>query len=246
MRSDLQWRSLLDPMMRRRVQGYVRRKLGFYGERSYAQSGEDIILRHLFDILGVARPNYLDIGANQPISLSNSYLFYRQGSRGVCIEPDPALLTDFSRKRPRDTVLGVGVAAEPGELEFFVMSVSSLNTFSAEEARHSETLGHRIVNHLKIPVITVDEAFKKCGPVPDFVSIDVEGLDEAVVSNIDFDRFRPAAFCIETLTYAENGEGKKKEAIFEIFSRNGYFPYADTHVNTIFVEEKRWRKKGQV
>ncbi|MFH2220250.1 MAG: FkbM family methyltransferase, partial [Pseudomonadota bacterium] len=77
----------------------------------------------------------------------------------------------------------------------------------------------------------------------DFVSIDVEGLDEAVVSSIDFGRFRPTAFCVETLTYSEKGEGKKKEAIFEIFSRNGFFPYADTHVNTIFVEESRWRRQ---
>jgi FkbM family methyltransferase len=243
MRPYLKWGSLFDPMMRRRAQGYVRRKLGLYGNQSYAQSGEDIILRHLFDIIGVALPSYLDIGANHPIYLSNSYLFYRQGSRGVCIEPDPALVADFRRKRPHDTVLGVGVANQLGELEFFVMSVSSLNTFSAEEACHSETLGHRIEKRLKIPVITVNEALEQCGSIPDFVSIDVEGLDEAVVSSIDFNRFRPAAFCIETLTYAENGEGKKKDKIFEIFSQNGFFPYADTHVNTIFVEERRWRKQ---
>jgi FkbM family methyltransferase len=244
MRSNLKWGSFFDPMMRRRTQGYVRRKLGLYGERSYAQSGEDIILRHLFDIIGVAVPMYLDIGANHPVYLSNSYLFYRQGSRGVCIEPDPTLAADFRRKRPRDTVMGVGVANQPGELEFFVMSVRSLNTFSAEEAHRSELLGHRIEKRLKIPVITVNDALGQCDPIPDFVSIDVEGLDEAVVSSIDFDRFRPAAFCVETLTYAEKGEGKKKETIFKIFSQNGFFPYADTHVNTIFVEEQRWRKKS--
>jgi len=243
MKADLAWKSFFDPMIRYRAQGYVRRKMGFYGTKSYAQSGEDIILRHLFDIIGVAKPVYLDIGANHPIHLSNSYLFYRQGSRGVCIEPDPVLVADFRRKRPRDLVRGVGVAPQPGELEFFVMSASSLNTFSADEAHHSETLGHRIEKCLKIPVITVNEALEQCDRTPDFVSIDVEGLDEAVVSSIDFDRFRPAAFCIETLTYSEHGEGKKKNSIFETFSKNGFFPYADTFVNTIFVEENRWRKQ---
>jgi len=243
MKADLAWKSIFDPMIRRRALGYVRRKLGLYGNTSYAQSGEDIILRHLFDIIGVAVPSYLDIGANHPVHLSNSYLFYRQGSRGVCIEPDPALVAAFKRKRPRDTVLGVGVANQPGELEFFVMSVSSLNTFSAEEAHHSETLGHRIEKCLKIPVITVNEALKQCNPIPDFVSIDVEGLDEAVVSGIDFGRFRPAAFCVETLTYEQHGGGKKKKNIFEIFSKNGFFPYADTYINTIFVEENYWKKQ---
>jgi FkbM family methyltransferase len=232
-------------MMRRRIRGYLGRKFGFYGERSYAQSGEDIILRHLFDILGIARPSYLDIGAHQPVSLSNTYLFYRQGSRGLCIEPDPDLLARFRRKRPQDTLMGVGVAAQPGELEFFVMSASSLNTFSMEDACRSEALGHRIVRRLKIPVITVNEALERCGKPPDFVSIDIEGLDEAVVATFDFHRYRPVAFCIETLTYAENGEGTKKRPIFDIFSKYGFFPYADTHVNTIFVDERRWRKTEQ-
>jgi len=62
-------------MTRRRASVYIRRKLGVYGNKSYAQSGEDIILRHLFDIIGVAVPRYLDIGANHPVHLSNSYLF---------------------------------------------------------------------------------------------------------------------------------------------------------------------------
>ena len=243
MKTNLKYGDLFDPMMRRRAHVYIRRKLGLYGNKSYAQSGEDIILRHLFDILGVAFPSYLDIGAHHPIHISNSYLFYRQGSKGVCIEPDPSLVADFRRKRPRDTVLGVGVAIQPGELEFFVMSASTLNTFSEEEALHAQTLGHRIEKRLCIPVITVNEAFERCSLVPDFVSIDVEGLDEAVVSSIDFDRFRPTAFCVETLTYSEKGEGKKKEIIFELFSRNGFFTYADTHVNTIFVEESRWRRQ---
>jgi len=135
-----------------------------------------------------------------------------------------ALAAAFKRKRRRDVVLGVGVANHPGELDFFVMSASSLNTFSEEEARHSETLGHRIEKCIKIPVITVNEALKQCNPIPDFVSIDVEGLDEAVVSGIDFGRFRPAAFCVETLTYSEHGQGQKRNSIFETFSKHGFSP----------------------
>lgn len=232
----------MDPMVRRRARGYISRKLGFYGKTSYAQFGEDIILRNLFDILGVAMPSYLDIGAHHPRFLSNSYLFYRQGAGGVCIEPDPRLFSAFKRARPRDKVFGVGVAGSPGELEFFVMSSNSLNTFSEEEALRAEKIGHRIEKRLRIPVITVKDAFELAGRVPDFVSIDVEGFDEAVVSGIDFERFRSTAFCVETLTYSEKGEGEKKKNIFEIFSRNGFFPFADTHVNTIFVDESRWRR----
>lgn len=230
-------------MFYRRARGYMWRSLGFYGRISYAQFGEDIILRNLFDIMGVAMPGYLDIGAHHPKYLSNTYVFYRKGSSGVCIEPDPSLAAFIKRKRPRDVVLGVGIADQPGALDFFVMSSSTLNTFSEEEAIHAETLGHRIEKKLRIPVITVNEAFEHCERTPDFVSIDVEGLDESVVSSIDFERFRPTVFCVETLTYSEKGEGAKKEDIFEIFSKQGFFAFADTHVNTIFVDESRWKRK---
>ncbi len=52
---------------------------------SYSQAGEDRILWFLFKSLGIDRPRYVDVGANLPDVSSNPYLFYRNGSRGVCV-----------------------------------------------------------------------------------------------------------------------------------------------------------------
>ena len=59
--------------------------------KSYAQCAEDLIIRFAFDQMGIRKPVYLDIGAHDPIFLSNTYLFYKKGSRGVCVEPNPML-----------------------------------------------------------------------------------------------------------------------------------------------------------
>lgn len=66
-------------------------KRRFIGKRkhSYAGNGEDLI------ILGwlrnydcdLARIRYVDVGANHPTFLSNTYLLYEAGARGVLIEP---------------------------------------------------------------------------------------------------------------------------------------------------------------
>lgn len=51
---------------------------------SYSQFGEDLLAQ---EILGYERCDifYIDIGAFHPISKSNTYIFYKRGSRGhVC------------------------------------------------------------------------------------------------------------------------------------------------------------------
>ena len=50
-----------------------------HSQLSYAQSGEDLILAHLFYKLNIAKPTYLDIGANHPSFISNTYFFYLRG-----------------------------------------------------------------------------------------------------------------------------------------------------------------------
>ena len=77
---------------------------------------------------------------------------------------------------------------------------------------------------------------------PDFISIDVEGLDIDILESLDFKKFRPKVFCIETLTFSPTGNGQKITAIFDIMKKNGYKIYADTYINTIFVEQSLFDK----
>ncbi len=229
-----------DPLYRYRAMGWLRRHAGLHGRTSYSQAGEDLILRAVFDTLRVPSPTYVDIGANHPVRLSNTFYFYRAGSRGVCIEPDPSLAKRIRSRRPRDLVLNVGVGTAAGDLDFHVMSQPVLNTFSVSEARNLERLGHRVVRTLRVPIVTVAEVLDRWGQTPDFVNIDAEGLDLEIARAFDLNAQRPAAFCVETITYAEDGTGRKIPEIFELFESNDYFAYADTYVNTIFVDRRRW------
>lgn len=223
----------------------LRRNLSENGKMSYSQSGEDLIIDYLLQVLGVQQVSYLDIGAHHPTYLSNTYLFYMKGGRGVCIEPDPALFEEFPRKRPQDKHLNCGVAPQSGEAEFFVMSTSTLNTFSREEAERYESYGNqRIIKTLRMPIRTVNEVieqnFDKC---PNLVSLDVEGLDYAILKSLDFSKYRPEVFCLETLSYTENNTERKLTEIIELMHANGYLTYADTYINTIFVESAAWKKR---
>jgi hypothetical protein len=58
---------------------------------SYSQSGEDRIIEFFLNTTGLENATYLDIGASHPMAFNNTYLLYRRGLRGVCVDPEPGL-----------------------------------------------------------------------------------------------------------------------------------------------------------
>jgi len=230
-----------DAMFFRRLGNYIRRKMGVFYQKSYSQCGEDLIVNYIFSTLKVAHPSYLDIGAHHPCFLSNTYLFYRQGCSGVSVEPDPSLYRKIKRTRGRDVNLNTGMAAERGSLKLFVFSSRTLNTFSEDEARKYGQEGHEVIASHEIEVMTFDDVMKQYfDHTPEFVSLDVEGMDIEILQSIDFSKYQPTVFCIETITYSRGGEGEKLTVIDDMMAGHGYLKYADTYINTIYVRRDSW------
>ena len=237
------------------LKGYLRTKLydvmkppdelfdKAYRQSSYSQAGEDRILSYLFNSLGVANPSYLDIGASHPIVASNTFLFYETGSTGVCVEADPALFGFLAEFRSNDKCLNVGVTFDDRkEADFYVFPVAGLNTLSKEEAEYREQHGsYKVEKIIKIPLKTINEVIEEnFDKTPDLISLDVEGIDLEILKSLNFDKHRPPVICVETITYSENRTERKVTGILDFLISKGYFVYADTHINTIFVEEKRF------
>ena len=212
--------------------------------RSYSQSGEDIIISDLFDRLQIKNPNYLDIGANEPVALSNTYRLYTKGSYGVCVEPNPALYKKILRKRKRDICINAGVAFdEQKEAIYYVFpeKLHGLNTFSKTDAEFWENTGnkeigkHKIEKKVMMQLININEIIEKyLSPYPNFISIDVEGLDLQIIKTIDFGKYKPEVFCVETLQHTKNNKETKNHELINFLQSMGYFVYADTYINTIF------------
>ena len=212
---------------------------------SFAQCGEDLIIDYCARTLGLREFSYLDIGAHHPSYLSNTYFFYRQGRRGVCVEPDVSLLPPFRRQRPGDVLLNIGVGPEEGAQDFFVMTTPTLNTFSRQEARRYESYGNQRVERVEqVQIRCIDSILAEhFAGAPQLVSLDVEGLDFDILRSLDFARVRPPIICVETLTYAEDGTERKLTEIVEFMRARDYFDYADTYVNTIFVDRTAWSRR---
>jgi FkbM family methyltransferase len=215
-----------------------------YHKTSFSQCGEDLIIRFIFDRIGIQKPSYIDIGAHHPFFLSNTAIFYKSGSCGINIEPDPALFKKIAAKRKRDINLNIGLAPSIGTMNFYRMNPSTLSTFSREEAIVlQKEAGYQLSTIEKIPVDNLENIIKKyhADVFPDFLSLDVEGLELDILKQIDFKNNYPKVLCLETLSSSTlfsntNDLFLKDEELIDFVLRFDYKVYADTLINTIFVK----------
>lgn len=222
---------------------------------SYAQSGEDIIICDLFSRLGIVNPSYLDIGANEPIALSNTYRLYKKGSRGVCLEPNPELYKKLCSKRNKDIILNAGVSfdgSREGNYYLFAGEAHGFSTFSKEDADFWVNTGNEKVGKfsvervIKTPMMPVTEIITKYfSDHLNLVSIDVEGLDLLILKTIDFNKYKIDVICVETLIYENNNIETKNHELIAFLQNAGYFIYADTYINTIFCRKDLYKSHKQ-
>jgi FkbM family methyltransferase len=226
---------------KRILRPFIRTKIE-YVSNTYSQAGEDTIVLSLFKSVGLEKPTYLDIGVYYPDQCSNTHLFYKYGSRGVCVEADKSLIPLIKELRPEDMILNVGIGIdEIREADFYVFNDKGLSTFDKKEAEFRESLGTvKILEINKVPLRNINSVIREYfNSYPDFLSLDIEGLDLEVLKTLDFKAYPIPAIFVETCTYSESHLKPKNAAIFNFMMSVGYFVYADTYINTLFVNE-RW------
>lgn len=209
-----------------------------WGPTTYAQHGDDLMALNLFELIGGEHAKrYLDLGAHHPTDISNTRLLYERGWRGVNVEANPDLIPAFLKERPEDTTVCVGVAAEPGEADFYRYSqTSGRNTFSRAETESLKgVMTVQAVEPLK--VVSVNQIVKTyCGGVwPAFLSVDIEGLDHEVIASADFSESSPLVICVETRRH----ETVARE---ELLLRKGYGCYCRMGENLFFVRMGHFHK----
>lgn len=211
-------------------------------QKSYSQCGEDLIVRYIFSLKGIRYPSYIDIGANDPHSLSNTAIFYFHGSRGINIEANPLLLDQFKHYRPEDINLNIGVGLEKGTLPFYVMEDDTLSTFSKKEYDSMTAFGKTLRTILNIQIDTIESILLRHfnGKFPDFMSIDVEGMDFEIIKSINFEKFSPKVICVEAAEYSPFGTGKRRDDLINYLVTKDYFEYANTNLNAIMVKRDFW------
>lgn len=210
----------------------------FWDTKSYAQEGEDLVLVRLF---GRKKQGfYVEVGCHHPFRFSNTYLFYKRGWRGICVDPFPGTRNSFQKWRPRDITLEIGVSAKSASLTYYMFNEPALNTFDAGIAAERDNLkdyrliDRRTINTQPLSSILENHVLSKEKEI-DFFSIDVEGFDLEVLQSNDWERFRPTAVIVECL--GSDIESLLRDPVASFMKLVGYVPHAKTGQSVIFVNQ---------
>ncbi len=199
---------------------------------SYSQHGEDRFVAEKLKGIDSAEIAYVDVGANHPTRISNTYWLYRHGCHGVVVEPNLELLALHRRFRPRDLPLGVACGDVSSVVRFEVSSTPVLSRI-VTDGDGGPQRGSRVVRTEVVPVLTLDSIAAGLGiGVLPFLSIDTEGHDLQVLRGAEMLLARTRMISVEF-------QGNDDAAIENFLSRQ-FNRVAQFGCNWIFENQDPW------
>jgi len=165
----------------------------------YSQDGQDEYVEANF-FHGKKNGVFVDIGAHDGISFSNTYHFETDnGWTGLCIEPIPEVFAALQKNRKAICVQGC-IAPQNGTAKFLRLT-GYTEMLSGLADKYDPKHKSRIENELRIHGGTAEEIEVQCFRLNDllrqhglfhvdYLSIDTEGNELDILRSIDFDMFR--------------------------------------------------------
>ena len=156
----------------------------------------DLILKDIFK--KISKGFYVDVGCYHPIHLSNTYLLYQKGWRGINIDLSEYSIELFDHTRNDDLNINAAVTNFDGKISFFyqkeLSQISSVKKNTALK-RMQGLIKEKKIDGYKLETILTNSKYKN--KRIDFLNIDVEDGDFDALCSINFDVYRPKVICIE-------------------------------------------------
>jgi FkbM family methyltransferase len=197
-------------------------------QSSYAQHGEDVVIMQYMDSPSSYDIGYIDIGANHPTKISNTFLLYKLGYKGFLVEPNPELASLCRLIRPKDHTIQIGITRNPSIKEFMISKTPVMSSFSDN---HFISRNQSLLKTEYVPTMSLDQAFCEIPGMIGLISIDVEGMNNEVLLSSLCTLKRSHILCIEHDT--PNEALKIRKSVEDI----GFAMIKDMACNQIFLNK---------
>lgn len=199
---------------------YVLRRLLHHTRRSYHSNTDSFIRNTCVEHLqsrGVTSQKgfFVDVGCCHPIKGNTTYILYESGWNGINIDMDEIKIEAFNLRRPRDINIACAVSEKVGELKYWRKGLWSI--YNSLESRE-EGFREMKVRTDTLTNLIDSTSYKDC-PI-DFLSVDAEGHDLAVLQSLDFNRYCPKVVCVET--WDANLEDMMQSELYGFMMAKGY------------------------
>lgn len=219
-------------------------KIKPYRGISYSGSLEDIVIDNIMNNLQIPYESmrYVELGVMDPIGASNTYYFYQRGASGILVEANPELIENIKWARKRDKIINKAVYVGKGdEVTLYVSEDAGLSSLISNHIEgNSDWEKHGIIDHVKVPVIHINDIFSMLGSDKtkcDLLSIDIEGYDLEALKSLDFGKYRPKVI-IEELNWTHITGRDYYQKLVDLLIQNDYILYANNQYNGIFVDKR--------
>ena len=206
--------------------------------QSHGQFAEDRILE---EILGDRSEGYcVEIGAYDGRTGSASYPFEKRGWHCLLVEPIPALVDEI-RKHRACTVVNCAVSDKEGTATFFVAeNVEQMSTLdlAPDHLEWIKQVGGAI-KEITVRTATLDSLLAEAAfPEIQFITIDVEGHEMAVLEGFTLEAHRPRIVIIEDNSASRDPCASSGDPrVGRHMSEHGYVHFRRTGVNEWYAHE---------
>jgi FkbM family methyltransferase len=202
----------------------------------YSQYEQD---KFLNEVLFKNKKNgvFVDIGANDGVTISNSYFFEKNLDwTGVCFEPLAEAFVKLEKNRRSININGCASDRNCSDIFYNVSGYGEMlsGLGSQYDERHLERINKTIeeyggeITETQVECFNVNDILKKNGINQiDFISIDTEGGELKILRAIDFNKLKVKAVVVEN-NYSE-------PYILQFMSSKGYIRVAYLSTDEIYI-----------
>lgn len=204
--------------------------------QAYSWEGEDILVNKIMcAVFGIQKGFYVDIGAHHPFNFSNTALLYSLGWRGINMDAMPGSMALFETHRPEDINLEIAISPVPAVISFSCFDKPVLNGFLTEDIVNIHVArGARLLKQIPIQAYDINSVLTEhvAGREIDLLSIDVEGMDYAILSTLS-NSIRPRLIITEALG-ATDVRSILEMPITTLMEGRGYTLFSRLHFSCIY------------
>ena len=206
--------------------------------QSHGQFDEDRVLAEIF---GDRTEGYcVEIGAYDGRSGSASYAFEQRGWHCLLIEPIPALVEEIRRHRTC-RVVNCAASDREGTAKFFTaerLEQMSTLDLTPDRLEWIEALGGA-VKEITVRTATLDSLLAEAGfPEIQFVTIDVEGHEMAVLEGFTLEAHKPRIVIVEDNSVSDDPRSSGGDPrVGRHMAEHGYVHFRRTGVNEWYAHE---------
>jgi len=174
-----------------------------YISHDYSQAGETINIRDLLQKGKREKGFFIEIGANDGMTVSSTFGLIINGWSGLSVEANPTIFERLEKnlkKFPKVKTVCAAVAPERGSIKLFMGKNDPQGLLSTISTESSEWFDeHRSDNFIEVPGIPLTELLdEQDAPIcPDLLVIDTEGMDYEILLTLDFQKYRPKLIVTE-------------------------------------------------